>query len=193
MRATVLALVGTDHHPFQRLVDWVDEAAVRHPEVRFVVQHGVADPPLAAEGHRFLSHARLSAEMAEAAAVICHGGPGTIMDARAAGLVPICVPRDPALGEHVDSHQIRFARLVGRAGVVRTVHGVADLQTAVDTALLVGPRSRMIRTLEERAATARAHAALAEELELLLRAPRRPARTTWRRRPRAPFVDPSPR
>lgn len=183
MRATVLALVGTDHHPFHRLVDWVDAAAVRHPDVRFLIQHGVADPPLVAEGHRFLTHARLSAEMATAAAVVCHGGPGTIMEARAAGLVPICMPRDPALGEHVDSHQLRFARLVGTAGVVRTVHHVADLQSAIDTALLPGPRTRTIRTLEESVATARAHAALAEELDLLLGAPRRAGRTGWRRRP----------
>jgi len=184
VRATVLALVGTDHHPFHRLVDWVDAAAVRHPEVRFIVQHGVADPPLVAEGHRFLPHARLSAEMAAATAVVCHGGPGTIMEARAAGLVPICVPRDPALGEHVDAHQLRFAQMVGTAGVVRAVHHVADLHTAIDTALLTGHTHRTIRTREESVATARAHAALAEELDLLLAAPRRPGRSIRWRRPR---------
>ena len=36
----IFAMVGTDHHPFHRLVDWMDEAARRHPDTRFVVQHG---------------------------------------------------------------------------------------------------------------------------------------------------------
>nr|WP_301539809.1 glycosyltransferase [Nocardioides sp. zg-DK7169] len=178
-------MVGTDHHPFHRLVDWVDEAALRHPEVHFVVQHGDGKAPVVAEGHRFLSHARLTTVMRESAAVVCHGGPGTIMDARAAGHVPICVPRDPAMGEHVDAHQLRFARLVGTAGVVRTVREVEDFQTTLDTALLIGPRPLVVRTVEESGATTRAHAALAEELELLLGAPRRPSRPGWRRRPPA--------
>ncbi|WP_166136702.1 glycosyltransferase [Nocardioides ochotonae] len=185
MRATVLALVGTDHHPFHRLVDWVDAAAVRHPDVRFVVQHGAAAPPLVAEGHKFLSHARLTTEMTRCAAVVCHGGPGTIMDARAAGHVPLCVPRDPGLGEHVDGHQLRFARLVGAAGVVRAVHDAADFQTTLDTALLDGPGLRAVRTFEESAATIHARAALAEELDLLLDASRRHGRPGWRRRPHA--------
>ena len=117
--ALVLALTGTDHHPFDRMVEWVDAAAVRHPDVRFVIQHGLTRPPSVAEGHEFLAHDRLVALLGEASVVVCHGGPGTIMDAREAGHVPLCVPRDPQLGEHVDGHQQRFAAVVGEAGVVR--------------------------------------------------------------------------
>ena len=40
MTPLVVALAGTDHHPFDRLVEWVDAAALRHPDVRFLVQHG---------------------------------------------------------------------------------------------------------------------------------------------------------
>ena len=131
----IFAMVGTDHHPFHRLVDWMDEAARRHPDTRFVVQHGESKAPILAEGHAYLPHAQISELLAEADGAVVHGGPGTIMDARAAGHVPICVPRDPALGEHVDGHQQRFAALVGPAGVVTHVQSADRFHAAVEAAL----------------------------------------------------------
>lgn len=131
MNATVLVLVGTDHHPFDRLVDWADDCARRDPGSRWVVQHGSSRAPTYAEAHAFLPHDDLVALLADADAVVCHGGPGTIMDARGLGHVPVCVPRDPALGEHVDGHQQRFATLVDRAGVVVRADDAAALDAAV--------------------------------------------------------------
>jgi UDP-N-acetylglucosamine transferase subunit ALG13 len=133
----VVALAGTDHHPFRRLVEWVDAAAVRRPDVRFLVQHGsTTAAPRVAEGRQFLAHEELVALLGEASVAICHGGPGTIMDARQAGHVPLCVPRDPGLGEHVDRHQQRFAAVVGREGVVRHVTSVESFHEELDRALV---------------------------------------------------------
>jgi UDP-N-acetylglucosamine transferase subunit ALG13 len=137
--ALVLALAGTDHHPFDRLVDWVDAAAARHRDVRFVIQHGATRPPWVAEGHAFLTHDHLVALLTEASVVVCHGGPGTIMDAREAGHVPLCLPRDPRLGEHVDGHQQRFAALVGEAGVVRPVTSDEAFHRELASALVRAP------------------------------------------------------
>jgi UDP-N-acetylglucosamine transferase subunit ALG13 len=134
VNATVLVLVGTDHHPFDRLVDWADECARRDPESRWVVQHGSSRAPQYAEAHDFVPHDELVALLAGADAVVCHGGPGTIMDARGLGHVPVCVPRDPALGEHVDGHQQRFATLVDRAGVVVRADSPGALDVAVQQA-----------------------------------------------------------
>ena len=53
------------------------------------------------------------------------------MDARGLGHVPVCVPRDPSLGEHVDGHQQRFATLVDRAGVVVRADSPGALDLAV--------------------------------------------------------------
>ena len=104
--------------------------------MRFLVQHGSATrPPSLAEGQEFLTHDRLVALLAEATAVVCHGGPGTIMDAREAGHVPLCVPRDPRLGEHVDGHQQRFAAMVGQAGVVHTVATLEEFHDRLDSPL----------------------------------------------------------
>lgn len=115
MSALLVASLGTDHHPFQRLVDWFDALAVRFPDLEVVVQHGHTPPPVVAAGHDFLPHAELLDLMRGAAVVVSHAGPGTIMDARRAGHRPVVVPRDPTLGEHVDGHQLRFARTLAEA------------------------------------------------------------------------------
>jgi UDP-N-acetylglucosamine transferase subunit ALG13 len=69
----------------------------------------------------------LSHLMGAARVVVCHGGPGTILEARAAGRVPIVVPRDPTFGEHVDDHQIRFVRWLAIRLPVRPLWDVDDL------------------------------------------------------------------
>lgn len=174
MRPLVVALAGTDHHPFERLVQWVDAAALRLPDVRFLVQHGSGTrPPRVAEGTPYLSHEALVALLGDAAVAICHGGPGTIMDAREAGHVPLCVPRDPALGEHVDQHQKRFAAVVGREGVVRHVTSETSFHTELDRALAQG--SAPVRALRLVTARDTARARVAAELDEVLLLGARPA------------------
>jgi UDP-N-acetylglucosamine transferase subunit ALG13 len=73
-----------------------------------------------------------------ASAVVTHGGPGTIMDARSHGHTPIVVPRDPRLGEHVDDHQQRFARFLARSGMIVTAYDVDELAVRLELAALVG-------------------------------------------------------
>lgn len=135
----MVAVVGTDHHPFDRLVGWIDAAARRHPEHRFFVQHGASGAPVVAEGAPYLGHAALTAMLGEAAVMVCHGGPGTIMDARAQRLVPICVPRDPERGEHVDGHQLRFAAAAEHDGLVRRVLSAEEFERTLATALTDDP------------------------------------------------------
>jgi UDP-N-acetylglucosamine transferase subunit ALG13 len=178
----VVALAGTDHHPFDRMVQWVDAAAERRRDVRFVIQHGATRPPLVAEGHGFLSHARLVDVLSEASVVVCHGGPGLITEALEAGHVPLCMPRDPSLGEHVDGHQQRFARLVGQAGIVRLVPSLDAFHRALDKALAETPGSRAAHAATAARDTARAR--IAAELDDLIC--RRPGRLGRRRRVAAP-------
>lgn len=137
--AEVLVVVGTDHHPFGRLVQWVDRWAQLHPDVACLVQFGTAAPPRVCAGVAYLAHPELQSLMKQARAVVSHGGPGTIMEMRSNGHLPVVVPRDPALGEHVDSHQQRFARVVADGGVVRLAESEVDFARVLDEALRVGP------------------------------------------------------
>src|SRR5262245_21900671 len=45
-RLDVLVVVGTDYHPFPRLVRAMDEWSKEHPEVDCFVQYGTADAPV---------------------------------------------------------------------------------------------------------------------------------------------------
>jgi UDP-N-acetylglucosamine transferase subunit ALG13 len=134
-RPLVLVVVGTDHHPFDRLVRWLDSWAGKHTDVQCLVQFGTSTAPEACLGVDFLPHPLLQDLVRRALGMVSHGGPGAIMDARRAGLVPVVVPRDPALGEHVDTHQQRFARLLGARNMVRLAGTVDELDTALDGAL----------------------------------------------------------
>lgn len=130
----ILVLTGTDVHTFDRICAWADARAGARPDEEVVVQHGFTTPPRIARGVQLLTPAELIGALDAADAVISHGGPGTISTVRAAGHTPIIVPRDPALGEHVDDHQLRFAAWAAdrRLGVV--IHDVARLDDAVDRA-----------------------------------------------------------
>jgi UDP-N-acetylglucosamine transferase subunit ALG13 len=133
----VLVTVGTDHHPFDRLVGWVDDwyAARAGRGLRVVVQHGSSAPPAHAEGHPYLARGRLGRLLGEASVVVCHGGPSTIMEARSARKLPVVVPRDPDLGEHVDGHQVAFARHQAAHGRVILAEDRTTLLGAIDSVL----------------------------------------------------------
>ncbi|MBM0235592.1 glycosyl transferase family 28 [Micromonospora sp. STR1_7] len=115
----LLVAVGTDKHPFDRLVDWLAQwHAHAGGAVGLTVQHGHTKAPQLPGAVPFLGHDALQQAMADADLVVCHGGPATILEARRHGHLPIVVPRDPARGEHVDDHQQLFGRRLGAAGLV---------------------------------------------------------------------------
>lgn len=130
----LLVTVGTDHHPFARLLEWVGRWAAAHPTWQIEVQHGATPAPAYGRPFPFCEHEELQRLLAAADVVVTHGGPATITQARAAGHVPVVVPRQHALGEHVDDHQVLFARRLAAAGVVHLVETEAALAPALDAA-----------------------------------------------------------
>jgi UDP-N-acetylglucosamine transferase subunit ALG13 len=131
----VFVTVGTDHHRFERLMDWIDAWGALHPEARLVVQHGNARAVERAESIAFLPPDRFRELLRDASAVVCPGGPGAIMETRAAGLRPIVVPRRGDLGEHVDNHQLAFSRFLGGRDLVTLAEEEADFSAALDRVL----------------------------------------------------------
>jgi UDP-N-acetylglucosamine transferase subunit ALG13 len=131
----LLVTVGTDHHPFDRLVRWVEAWLGQSPErgLRCLVQTGTSTPPATtAAWEAYLEHSALEAAMTRATAVVCHGGPGTILGARQAGAVPIVVPRQHRLGEHVDNHQVLFSRRLAAQGGVHLAESERGLHDLLD-------------------------------------------------------------
>lgn len=138
----LLVTVGTDHHTFGRLMDWLDNwlAAGGAQKVRALVQHGETRPPrpgLVGPGGAVphLDYDELQKAMGEASIVLCHAGAATIMEARRYGRLPIIVAREAGLGEIVDGHQARFARHVGAEGIAVNCTSEAELHAALNHAL----------------------------------------------------------
>ena len=132
----VFVTVGTDHHPFTRLLSWVDEWSAAHPKDEVVVQHGASPVRAATPGphHELMEVEELRTQLARADVAVCSAGPGAVMDARAQGRFPVVVPRLAALGEAVDDHQVAFARHLESHGLARCVESAADLDAALSDA-----------------------------------------------------------
>ncbi len=134
-RPLAVVSVGTDHHRFDRMIRWTEHYANRHPEIRFVVQRGTSNSPRTLESHELIPHEELRTLFSDASVVICHGGPSTVMDARAVGRKPVVVPRDPELDEHVDGHQMRFARHLHEHRMAVVVWSEVEFFSALDAAI----------------------------------------------------------
>jgi UDP-N-acetylglucosamine transferase subunit ALG13 len=113
----VVGSVGTDHHPFPRLLNWVAEAQ-RELGFQATIQRGATPPHPSLDTVEFVAALDLEAMMTQADVVVCHGGPGTISLAMRCGHRPIVIARDPAFGEHVDDHQQRYTRRLASEGSI---------------------------------------------------------------------------
>lgn len=130
----VVVIVGTDRHPFDRLISWTNEFLGQHPAKigGFFVQWGYTSVRPACPGARFLEVGELADLLNEADVIVCHGGPGTIAEAWTRGRMPIVVPRLARLGEHVDDHQAEFCEsfaALGRIALARTLPDFTRLLT----------------------------------------------------------------
>lgn len=134
-RVEVVVAVGTDHHPFDRLIDWVDRWARVQTDVTVLVQRGTSVPTEHCPSVDLLPHGELCQHFAASTVVVSHGGPSTVMDARMAGRLPIVVARDPDRGEHVDDHQQRFANHLDQHELARVVDDAEAFHDLLDEAL----------------------------------------------------------
>jgi UDP-N-acetylglucosamine transferase subunit ALG13 len=142
--ALVFVAVGTDHHPFDRLIRWVDAwlETGGAERARCLVQRGTSAPPSHAESSDYLAYDAMIAAIDAADVVVCHGGPGTIMLAAYEDKVPIVVPRLRALGEHVDDHQLVFTRRVANEGTIALAEDEGRFRALLERALIAPLRRR---------------------------------------------------
>lgn len=106
----IFVSVGTHHQPFDRIVIAADRIAVELGE-HVILQRGASRIPAPhAEVFDTLPPDRFEELLKTARVVVLHAGSSSFLQARSLGRRPIVVPRSPEHGEHVDGHQIAFAR-----------------------------------------------------------------------------------
>lgn len=128
--------LGTDHHKFDRLVGWVDDwIAARDGDVDCLVQYGSSRVPTLARGVDRMPRTEILALYSASDVVVVQGGPGSILDAREVGRIPLAVPRLPHLHEVVDGHQVAFTRAMVASGDAIMAASYEELVSALEAAL----------------------------------------------------------
>ena len=172
----VVVIVGTDHHPFDRLIQWVNGWLEQRPAqaAEFFVQAGTASVTPACPWSPFLGIDQLDVLLDEATVMVCHGGPASIANAWSRGQLPIVVPRLRRLGEHVDDHQLDFCRKFAQLGRVRLAQTSAAFAELLEEAAgdIGGFRTRVAESSADEAVAR--FATLVDEL--VSRPRRRPPR-----------------
>lgn len=168
-RRHIFVSVGTDHHRFDRLITWMESwvppAAV---DVAVLIQHGSSRAPDRLPARAFLDAGELQSTIKSADIVVTQAGPGGIMDARRAGIIPIVVARSARLGEVVDDHQIAFTHHMASLGEVVEAASEAELHRALDVGVL---DPDIYRTDRAPATAPQTIAAFAEQVERVVRQP----------------------
>ncbi|MFT8757462.1 glycosyltransferase [Leuconostoc pseudomesenteroides] len=129
----IFVTVGTHEQGFNRLVKFMDEYAETTDE-EVIIQEGYSSYP--AENSTvvdFVSYARMAELISKARIVITHGGPATFLSVIDAGKKPIVVPRMKKFSEHVNDHQLDFAKkMVDVTGNLYVVTEVSEIPTLMN-------------------------------------------------------------
>jgi len=125
----IFVTVGTERFPFDRLIRTLDEAkrSGRIQQEVFAQIGASTYLPQACDYSRFLSFSSMIEYIRNADIIIGHAGVGTVLLSRQSNKIPIIFARQKVFGEHVDDHQIQFARKMEQEGLVIAAYNEQDL------------------------------------------------------------------
>jgi len=108
----IFATVGTEKFQFDRLIRVIDEAVIGGRVGNDVfAQVGCCQyRPRSIAYKEFISFGNMVENIKKADIVVCHAGVGSTILSLNLGKVPIIFPRKHELGEHLDNHQMEFAK-----------------------------------------------------------------------------------
>ena len=126
----IFVTVGTHEQPFNRLVQKIDELK-RDGIIRedVIIQTGFSTyEPKYCQWSKLIPYQQMAKNVEDARIVITHGGPASFIMPLQIGKVPIVVPRQKQFDEHVNDHQVEFARNVAqRMGTIIPVEDIEKL------------------------------------------------------------------
>lgn len=110
----IFVTVGTHEQPFNRLIKYVDnlkKEMVIKEEV--IMQTGFCTYiPKYCTWKKLFPYKEMIENVAKARIVISHGGPSSFIMPLQIGKIPVVVPRQKKFDEHVNDHQVDFAKAV---------------------------------------------------------------------------------
>lgn len=130
----IFVTVGTHEQPFNRLIEKMDE--LKRNQViteEVIIQTGFSTyEPQFCQWSKMLPYSEMIENVSKARIVITHGGPSSFIMPLQIGKIPIVVPRQHQFNEHVNDHQVEFARNVAqRMGTIIPVEDIEALGNVV--------------------------------------------------------------
>ena len=130
----IFVTVGTHEQPFNRLVQYMDSFSEKNStDEEIIIQTGFStyEPKYCTWGKLF-PYQQMTEYVAAARIVITHGGPSSFILPLQMAKIPIVVPRQKKYGEHVNDHQLEFAKQVAeRQGNIIVVEDVENLEDII--------------------------------------------------------------
>ncbi len=127
----IFVTVGTHEQAFDRLIRYIDELkADGLIEDEVVMQTGFSTyEPKHCKWSKTYPYFEMSKYVSEARIVITHGGPSSFIMPLQLGKIPVVVPRQQRYAEHVNNHQLEFAKEVrSRQGNILVVEDITELK-----------------------------------------------------------------
>lgn len=129
----IFVTVGTHEQQFNRLIQEMDKLrgnGVLKEEV--IIQTGFSTHTCKnCKCENLIPYSQMINYIEEARIVITHGGPATFIMPLQIGKIPIVVPRLKRFEEHVNDHQLEFAKLVkekqGNIIVVEEINNLEEI------------------------------------------------------------------
>lgn len=128
----IFVTVGTHEQPFNRLVQEIDNLkrnGVITEDVIMQTGYSTYEPKYC-QWDKLIPYKQMIKNVEDARIVITHGGPASFIMPLQIGKTPIVVPRQKKFDEHVNDHQVEFARNVAQR--MGTIIPVEDIETLGD-------------------------------------------------------------
>lgn len=126
----IFVTVGTHEQPFNRLIKAVDELkrdGVITEDVVMQTGFSIYEPQYC-KWSKLIPYQDMIKNVEDARIVITHGGPASFIMPLQIGKTPIVVPRQHRFEEHINDHQVEFARSVAeRMGTIIPVEDISKL------------------------------------------------------------------
>jgi UDP-N-acetylglucosamine transferase subunit ALG13 len=127
----IFVTVGTHEQAFDRLVEYVDTLK-KCGEIteEVIIQTGYSTyEPKYCQFKKLFPYQEMQQLIAKARIVVTHGGPSSFLAPLQLGKIPVVVPRLKSFDEHVNNHQLEFARAVEqRQKNIIVVEKIEDLK-----------------------------------------------------------------
>ncbi len=130
----IFVTVGTHEQPFNRLVQEIDNLkrdGIITEDV--IMQTGYSTyKPKYCKWDKLIPYKQMIKNVEDARIVITHGGPASFIMPLQIGKTPIVVPRQKKFDEHINDHQVEFARNVAeRMGTIIPVEDITKLKDVI--------------------------------------------------------------